>query len=361
MFYHLFYPLRDLFFGFNVFRYVTFRAAMAAITAFLFSVMVGPMLIRLLQDWNMRHSHARIGFEQIAEKSQHKEKIPTMGGLLIVGAMVVSCLLWGDLGNKYLWLALLSTLWLGAIGFADDYLKMAFNNSKGLQAATKLIGQLALGVTVGYFLYSQVGWDRVHVPMMKDFAIVLGPGFVLFVCIVLVGTSNAVNLTDGLDGLAIGCSIFIAIAYAILSYLTGHAVFSAYLNLPFLAGSWELTVFCAAIAGAGLGFLWFNAYPASVFMGDTGSLALGGALGITAILIKKELLLIVIGGVFVVEALSVILQVFSFKVFKRRIFRMAPIHHHFQLEGWAESKIVIRFWIVSVILALAGIASIKLM
>ncbi len=360
MFYDLFYPLRELFFGFNVFKYITFRAAMASITAFLVCVIIGPRLITRLKQWNMRHSNERTGFQQISEQTKHKEKTPTMGGILIVGAVVISCLLWGDLGNRYLWVALVSMVWLGAIGFADDYLKQAYNNSKGLQAVTKLLGQLALGLAVGYLLYG-AGWERVHVPFLKDYAITLGPFFVVFVCAVLIGTSNAVNLTDGLDGLAIGCSIFIAIAYAILSYLTGNAIFSEYLNLPFLAGSGELTVFCAAIAGAGLGFLWFNSYPASIFMGDTGSLALGGAFGITAILIKKELLLIIIGGIFVVEALSVILQVASFKIFKKRIFLMSPIHHHFQLKGWAESKIVIRFWILSVILALAGIASIKLM
>jgi phospho-N-acetylmuramoyl-pentapeptide-transferase len=278
----------------------------------------------------------------------------------MIGAVVLSCLLWGDLANRFLWIALLSIVWLGAIGFADDYLKLAFKNSKGLQAATKLAGQMGLGLAAGLFLYQGIGWDTVQFSFLRDFAWTLGPFYVPFVCLVLVGSSNAVNLTDGLDGLAVGCTIFIAITYAGFSYLTGHAAFSGYLGLPFVPEAGELTVFCAALVGACLGFLWFNSYPANVFMGDTGSLSLGGALGVVAVLIKKELVLLVVGGVFVVEALSVILQVTSFKLRRKRIFLMAPLHHHFQLKGWSESKIVIRFWIVSVILALAGFATLKL-
>lgn len=360
MLYHLLYPLRDFFFGFNVFRYITFRAALAAVTAFLISVAFGPRLIERLKALKMHHSIERAGFREISEKNRHKSETPTMGGLLIIAAVVGTCALWGDLANRFLWVACLATLWLGAIGFADDYLKMVYKNSKGLQAMTKLIGQMALGVAVGIFLYRVVGWDEVHVPFAKNFILPLGALYIAFVCLVLVGSSNAVNLTDGLDGLAIGCTIFIALAYAAFSYLSGHALFSDYLQMPFIPESGELTVFCAAIAGAGLGFLWFNSYPATVFMGDTGSLSLGGALGIVAILVKKELVLLIVGGVFVAEALSVILQVASYKTRKKRIFLMAPVHHHFQLKGWPESKIVIRFWIVSVILALAGLSTLKL-
>ncbi len=361
MFHQIFYPLRDVFFGFNVFKYITFRAAMAALTAFILSVFMGGRVIRMLRGFNTAHRNERTGFEKISEQQKHKESVPTMGGVLMIGAVAVSSILWSDLKNPYLWIALGSTVWLGVIGFIDDYLKRVYNNSKGLQAITKLTGQLVLSVVVGYILYDGFHWDGVHVPFFKDLVISLGPFYILFVCFVLVGSSNAVNLTDGLDGLAIGCSIFIALTYAIISYLTGNAIFSDYLNLPFIAGAGELTVFCASWVGAGLGFLWFNSYPASVFMGDTGSLSLGGAIGIVAVLIKKELLLLLVGGIFVAEALSVILQVVSFKTRKKRIFLMAPLHHHFQLKGWSETKVVIRFWIVSVMLALAGLASLKLM
>ncbi len=358
---HLLYPLRDLFFGFNVFKYITFRAAMASLTAFFLSLLLGGPVIALLRRMNTAHRIERTGFEKISQQQKHKESVPTMGGILILGAVTLSCLLWADLKNPYFWIALLATLWLGAIGFADDFIKRFYNNAKGLQAFTKLTGQIALGVAVGFLLYDAFGWDNVHVPFFKELIVRLGPFYILFVCFVLVGSSNAVNLTDGLDGLAIGCSIFIALTYAIFSYLTGNAIFSDYLNVPFVAGTGELTVFCAALVGAALGFLWFNSYPASVFMGDTGSLSLGGALGIVAILIKKELLLLLVGGIFVAEALSVILQVVSFKTRRKRIFLMAPLHHHFQLKGWPESKVVIRFWIVSVVLSLAGLASLKLM
>lgn len=361
MFYQFFYPLRDIFFGFNVFKYITFRAAMAALTAFFLSVLFGGPVIRMLRRLNTAHGIERAGFEKIAGQQKHKESVPTMGGILIIGSVAVATLCWSDLRNPYLWIALLSMIWLGLIGFVDDYLKRVFNNAKGLQALTKLTGQLVLSVAVGFLLYDGFRWDSVHVPFLKDFVIVLGPFYVAFVCLVLVGSSNAVNLTDGLDGLAVGCAVFIALTYAIMSYLSGNAIFSDYLNVPFIAGAGELTVFCSSIVGAGLGFLWFNSYPASVFMGDTGSLGLGGALGIVAVLIKKELLLLLVGGIFVAEALSVILQVASFKMRKKRIFLMAPLHHHFQLKGWSETKVVIRFWIVSVMLSLAGLASLKLM
>ena len=361
MLHALLYPLHDLYAGFNVFKYITFRAGLAAVCAFAITLLFGGRVIEALKQMKLNHSPARAGFEDIANQHAHKKHVPTMGGLLMVGSIVASVLLCGDLTNRFLWLALVSTLWLGAIGFADDYLKIKNQNAKGLLAVTKLTGQTLLSLGIGLYLYHDAAfWSSVNVPFLKDAVIHLGLLYVLFVFVVLVGSSNAVNLTDGLDGLAVGCSLFAALAYAVFSYVTGHAVFAKYLFLPFIDGAGELTVFCAAMVGACLGFLWFNSQPASVFMGDTGSLALGGAIGIVALLIKQEMILLVVGGVFVLEALSVILQVASFKTTGKRIFLMAPIHHHFQKKGWPESKVVIRFWIVAVILCLAGLSSLKL-
>jgi phospho-N-acetylmuramoyl-pentapeptide-transferase len=357
----LLYPLHELFSVLNVFKYITFRAAAAAICAFAISVLFGSKLIRALKQLKLNHSPERVGFESIASQHAHKTHVPTMGGLLMVGSMVVSVLLWGDLSNRYLWIALLSTVWLGAIGFADDYLKIKNHSADGLSAITKFSGQALLAIGVGLYLYQDASfWTAVSIPFLKDVTVHLGIGYVLFAFVVLVGTSNAVNLTDGLDGLATGCALFAALAYAVFSYVTGHVFFAKYLFLPFIDGAGELTVFCGAMIGACLGFLWFNSQPATVFMGDTGSLALGGAIGIVALLIKQEMILLVVGGVFVMEALSVILQVGSFKLTGKRIFLMAPIHHHFQKMGWPESKVVIRFWILAVILLLAGLSSLKL-
>jgi phospho-N-acetylmuramoyl-pentapeptide-transferase len=354
-------PLEHLFSGFNVFKYITFRAALAAVFAFALSVIFGGRVIEALKRLKLNHSPERVGFESISSQSAHKKHVPTMGGLLMVGSMVAATLLWGDLTNRFLWLAVLSTVWLGAIGFADDYLKIKYQNAKGLSAAVKFAGQTLLAVAVGTYLYLDASfWSTVHVPFLKDAVVNLGLAYVLFVFVVLVGSSNAVNLTDGLDGLAVGCSLFAGLTYAVFCYVTGHKVFADYLYLPFIDGAGELTVFCAAMVGACLGFLWFNCQPASVFMGDTGSLALGGAIGIVALLIKQEIILLVVGGVFVLEAVSVILQVAGFKTTGKRIFLMAPIHHHFQKLGWAESKVVIRFWILAVILCLAGLSSLKL-
>lgn len=361
MFYHLLYPLRDFFFGFNVFRYITFRAAAAAITAFLISLVIGPRIIRFLSDLNLKQTVKREGFEALEGVHKAKEKTPTMGGLLILGALVFSTLLWADLSNRYVLLCLLVVVWLGAVGFMDDYLKLSKKNSKGLTALNKIIGQLSLGLGVGLFLYiANPGWSNVNVPFMKEWQWAMGPFYVLLVMVVLSGASNAVNLTDGLDGLAIGCTIMIALSYGVIAYLAGNLKFSMYLSIPFISGAGEMAVFCAALFGAGMGFLWFNAHPASVFMGDTGSLSLGGALGAVAIFTRKEFLLPILGFVFVLEAISVILQVASYKSRRKRIFRMAPIHHHFQLGGLPETKVVIRFWIVSIILSLFGLATLKL-
>jgi phospho-N-acetylmuramoyl-pentapeptide-transferase len=291
-----------------------------------------------------------------------KAGTPTMGGILIVGSILLSTLLWGRLDDPYVWLALASTLWLGIIGFIDDYIKLKKEDGRGLRTLAKFIGQIAVGFVIALFLYlTEAKSTFLYFPFFKNLIINLGIFYFPFVIIVIIGSSNAVNLTDGLDGLAVGCMTMIAATYSALSYVTGHVKLSDYLGVPFILQAAELSVFCAAIVGGCLGFLWFNSHPASVFMGDTGSLALGGAIGTVAVLIKKEILLVLVGGIFVIEALSVILQVASFKLSKKRIFLMAPLHHHFQLRGWPESKITIRFWIISAVLALMTLVSLKLM
>ena len=278
-----------------------------------------------------------------------------------MGAIFTSLLLWADLRNRYVILCGVVMLWLGVVGFADDYLKFSKKNSKGLKGSYKMAAQLVLGLAIGLFLYHDSPvWQDVAIPFLKNWFWALGPLYVVFVATVITGSSNAVNLTDGLDGLAIGCTIMMALTYGAFSYVGGHSIFSRYLHIPYIAGVGELAVVCAALFGAGLGFLWFNSHPASLFMGDMGSLSLGGILGTIAILCKKELLLVFVGGIFVMEALSVILQVASFKLRKERIFLMAPIHHHFQLKGLKESKVVIRFWIISIILSLFGLMTLKL-
>lgn len=362
MLYQLFYPLKEIFFGFNVFRYITFRAAMGATTAFLLCYFFGPWLIKKL-------SQLKIGEHIIDEKvsaqlhSLHRQKkgIPTMGGLLILFSTIFSTLLWARLDNKYILLALFAISWLGIIGFMDDYMKFVSRRSKGITATTKLAGQCILAVIIGLFAFydPQIG-QRLDIPFFKNLVVNLGIFYIFFVMIVIVGSSNAVNLTDGLDGLAIGCIGMVAITYSIFSYITGHVSFSSYLQISYVAGSGELAIFCANIAGAAMGFLWFNAHPAEVFMGDTGSLSLGGAIGVVAVLIKKELLLLLAGGIFVAEALSVILQVCSFKMRKKRIFLVAPLHHHFQFRGLSETKVTIRFWIITAILAFLTLATLKL-
>ncbi|HOX09171.1 MAG TPA: phospho-N-acetylmuramoyl-pentapeptide-transferase [Candidatus Omnitrophota bacterium] len=362
MFYHLLYPLRDIFFGFNVFKYITFRAAGAAVTSFLLCMLLGPFIIERLRELKIGQVvRSPDDAKGIYEMHKNKAGTPTMGGLLIVTAIVLSTLLWGDLTNKYVLLSLMSIIWLCAVGFLDDYMKMKLKVSKGLTARSKFIGQAMLGLMLGLYVYfdPQIGKD-LDVPFLKDLVINLGIFYVLFTMLVIVGSSNAVNLTDGLDGLAIGCTVIVVLTYTALSYITGNVKMAEYLNIIHIPGAGELAVFCAAILGAGLGFLWFNSFPANVFMGDTGSLALGGAIGVVATFIKKELLLLVVGGIFVAEALSVIIQVASFRFLKKRIFLMAPIHHHFQMKGWSETKVVIRFWIIGIILALISLSTLKL-
>ena len=361
MFYHFLYPLSDYSFFFNVFKYITFRAVGASVTAFLLSIFLGPLVIQWLSKLSVVNANKREHADKIHQFYASKGSVPTMGGVLIVGAILISNLLWGNLGNKFLLLALSVILWFGAIGFIDDLLKLKRKNSRGLSSLIKLIGQLILGMAIGTFLY----WDpafseSLYIPFVKGLSLMLGIGFIPFVVLVLVGSSNALNLTDGLDGLAVGCLVFASGAFSILTYLAGRFDFAQYLGIPFIAGAGELAVFCASLVGAGVGFLWYNSYPATVMMGDTGSLSLGGGLGIVAILIKSELVLLIVGGIFVWEALSVMIQVFSFRVFKKRVFLMSPYHHHLQLKGWPESKVTIRLWIVAFILALVGLSTLKL-
>jgi len=360
--YYLLYPLREFFFGFNVFRYITFRVCGAIITAFLLSIILGPFIVKILKYLKIGE---RVRPEEevpgIYPMHKHKEGTPTMGGVIILVAILSSVLLWARLDNPYILITLISTIWLGIVGFLDDYIKLTKKNGGGLSKTTKFLGQVVLGLIVGAVLFSDpnVG-SSIYFPFFKNAVINIGIFYILFVTCVIVGTSNAVNLTDGLDGLAVGCMIMVALTYTAISYIVGNAQFSDYLFLQYVPGSGELAVYCAAIAGASLGFLWFNSYPATVFMGDVGSLALGGGIGVVACCIKKEMLLLIVGGIFVFEAISVMLQVGSFKLRRRRIFQMAPFHHHLEMRGWPEPKIVVRFWIVAAILALFTLATLKL-
>ena len=360
---------------FRIFRYLTFRTAFASLTALFTALVIGPLVIRRLREFQIGQ-YIR---EEGPKAHQKKAGTPTMGGLLIAISIVVPTLLWADLSNRFVWLAVFSTCAFAAIGFADDYIKIIRRRNLGLtakakfglQIATSLVIAIALIAMQNYGMYS----TKLMVPFLKQFRpdlvmqhleqsphlwpLAFIP-FVAFVVLVLVGSTNAVNLTDGLDGLAIGCTVIAAGALAVLTYVSGHATFSAYLELQRMPQVGELTIFCGAMVGAAIGFLWYNAHPAEVFMGDVGSLALGGAIGTVAVMIKQELLLPFIGGVFVIEALSVILQVGSYKLRKKRIFKMAPIHHHFELLGWSESKIIVRFWIASLVFALFALTTLKL-
>lgn len=361
MLYILLYPLREFITAFNLFRYITFRAALAAFTAFIISLILGPWVIRKLKELKIGEKISKNDSVQLDRMHEHKKDTPTMGGILILSAITISTVLWSDISNRNIIIALGATLWLGLTGFIDDYLKQIKKRPKGLNAITKLTSQIILGLIIGSILYFDSHSSiKLDLPFIKDVSINLDGFFILFVILVIAGSSNAVNLTDGLDGLAIGIVVMVAIAFSVLSYVTGNIKLSSYLLIPYISGSGELTVFCASILGAGLGFLWFNCYPATVFMGDVGSLALGGALGTVALLIRKELLLIIVGGIFVLEALSVILQVLSFKLTKKRIFKIAPIHHHFQFLNWPENKVIVRFWIVAALLALLTIVTLKI-
>lgn len=361
MFYHLLYPLHTEWSALRVFQYITFRGAYATITALLISFIFGGWVIRRLHELQLGE---RIRADGPATH-QAKAGTPTMGGVLILTAIIVPTLLWADLTNRYVLLALLATVWMGLLGFIDDYLKVVKKRPKGMIGRVKLAGQVGYGIILSLLLLVGNGSDPLvtstTVPFFKNALPDLGLFYIPLIILVVAGTSNAVNLTDGLDGLAIGLCALAFGAFAGLSYVSGNRIFAAYLNIPYLPGAGELTIYCLAVVGAALGFLWFNAHPARVFMGDTGSLALGGALGTVAILIKRELLLPLIGGIFVLEALSVMAQVASFRWRGgRRIFRMAPIHHHFELLGWSETQVVVRFWIVGILLLLLSFSTIKL-
>ncbi len=361
MLFNLLYPLADDYSIFNLFRYLTFRTGAAVITALLISFIVGPSLIRWLRSKQGRGQPIRE--DGPAGHVVAKQGTPTMGGFLILLALSVSTLLWADLSNRYVWAVLLVTGGFGLIGFADDYMKVSQANVRGLPGKLKLILELIVAVIAAWWIMSfQPAAIATHLalPFVKDLLLNLGIFFIPFAALVMVGSSNAVNLTDGLDGLAIGPLIIAASAFALIAYLTGNVVFASYLQLHAVPGAGELAVYCGALVGAGLGFLWFNAPPAMVFMGDTGSLSLGGGLGAVAVVTKHELVLAIIGGLFVLETVSVIVQVASFKMTGRRVFRMAPLHHHYEQKGWAEPTIVIRFWIIAVILALVGLATLKL-
>lgn len=360
MLYHFFCTLSETVSFFNIFRYITFRAGMAVVTAFVISLILGPLLIEKLRRFKIGENIRSTDSAKLYELHRSKQDTPTMGGILILLAVIFSTFLWADISNKYILAALFVTIWLGLVGFVDDYLKQIKKKSKGLSGRNKLASQIVLGAIVGTALFlSPYNSTTLEFPFFKNLSLELGVFYILFVILVIAGSSNAVNLTDGLDGLAIGTVVMVALAFGILSYVTGNVKFSEYLLIPYVRGSGELAIFCASIFGAGLGFLWFNCYPASVFMGDVGSLALGGALGAVAIMIKKELLLVIAGGIFVLEALSVILQVASFKLTGKRIFRIAPLHHHFQFLNWPENKVIVRFWIVAILLALLTLVTLK--
>jgi phospho-N-acetylmuramoyl-pentapeptide-transferase len=357
MLYHLFYPLAADIRLFNVFKYLTFRTIYAMITALLVAFFIGPWVIRKLEGLQARQVIRTDG----PESHLKKQGTPTMGGVLILAAIIIPTLLWADLTNPYIWLTLLVIVGYGIIGFVDDYKKVVEKNPKGLTPRQKMFWQLLIAVGVAVTLYILPGFsEEVYFPFFKKLHPDLGYLYIPFVALVIVGASNAVNLTDGLDGLAIGPVSINAATYMIFAYIAGNFKLASYLQIPYVAGTGELAILCGAMVGAGLGFLWYNSYPAEVFMGDVGSLSLGGGLGTLAVLTKQEILLVIVGGVFVVEALSVIFQVGSYKYRGKRIFRMAPIHHHFELKGVAEPKIIVRFWIITIILALVAISTLKL-
>lgn len=360
MFYHLLYPLSKFFTPFNIFRYITFRAAMASLTALLIGIFIGPFLIRLLKELNIKEDVEKKDSVELKNLHSSKKGTPTMGGIIILVAILIPTILWARLDNIYILFSLIVVSWLGILGYIDDFLKLRYPERHGLKASTKLGGQLILGLVLGIFFYRYCNVHGLAVPFFKGLIIPLAWGYILVVVLIIIASSNAVNLTDGLDGLAIGCVIMAALAFGGIAYLTGHSQLSSYLKIPYIPGSGEVAIFLASLIGAGLSFLWFNTYPAEVFMGDTGALALGGVIGYIACVLRQEILLFLVGGVFLIEALSVVLQVLSFKLTGRRIFTIAPIHHHFELKGMAEPKVVVRFWIVAAIFALLSLSTLKI-
>jgi phospho-N-acetylmuramoyl-pentapeptide-transferase len=356
--YHLLYPLHTTISVFNVFRYITFRTIYASLTAFLICFFLGPWVIRKL-------SYMQVGqYVRDDGPQTHLKKAgtPTMGGTLIIFSITVSTLLWANLTNYFVWIALFVTLGFGGIGFIDDYLMQIKKQSKGLTVRKKFLLQAILAMVAGILVYVSPDFStRITIPFLKNISPDLGWGYVLFAALVIIGTSNAVNITDGLDGLAIGPFIIASATYMVFAYVAGHVKIANYLQINYVAGSGEIAIFCGAMAGSGLGFLWFNTYPAQIFMGDVGSLSLGAAIGTAAVITKQEILLALVGGLFVIETLSVIFQVGFFKMTNgRRIFRMAPLHHHFELKGWSEPKVIVRFWIIAIALALISMSTLKL-
>ena len=366
MFYYLLYPLRDIFFGFNIFGYISFRAVGAAITALLISFIFGPKIIRTLKSHQIGETIRLDG----PKTHLNKEGTPTMGGIIVLLAVVLPTFLWAKINEQYIFLIMLSIVWMGLIGFIDDYLKVVKKYSKGLIAKYKMIGQVLLGLLIGYYLVenpiSYQNATSISIPFVANGLIDIGWFYIPLTILVITGTSNAVNLTDGLDGLATGLVAIATLVFGAIAYATGRLDYSNYLNIIYLPGSGELFIFCLSLIGACIGFLWFNANPAKIFLGDTGSLSIGAALGTLAVLLKKEILLLIIGGVFVIESLSVIIQVYYYKYTKnkygkgKRFFRMAPLHHHFELLGWPENHVVIRFWIIGVLLALISLTTFKI-
>ncbi len=358
MIYHLLYPLSDTISSFNIFRYITFRTIYATITALAICFLLGPMLIRKMQTLQIVQQIRSDG------PGSHfsKEGTPTMGGVLIVFSVVISTLLWARLDISYVWMVLTVTVGFGIIGFVDDYRKLSRKDSRGLPGKSRLIFEFTIALFIGYLLFLKPGFETtVTIPFFKTVMPDIKWGYVLLSALIIVGAANAVNLTDGLDGLAIGPATICFATYLLFAYFAGNIRIAEYLQTPYVPGVGELAVFCGAMVGAGLGFLWYNSYPAQIFMGDVGSLSLGGALGTVAVLTKQEIVLVIVGGIFVVETISVIFQVGWFKMSNgKRIFRMAPIHHHFELKGWPEPKVIVRFWIISIILALIGISTLKI-
>lgn len=359
MLYHLLYPLHETFSAFNVFRYITFRSIYAILTALVIALVLGPWVIRMLKEKKIGEKIRNDG----PQTHLAKEGTPTMGGILIIISLGVPTLLWADLTNSYIWVAMMAVFLFGAIGLYDDYIKLA-GNGRGVSGKGKLVMQFASAFVLVAFVYIIQGGEssvtEVYVPFLKDVHPDFGLFYIPFAMLVIVGAANAVNLTDGLDGLAIGPIVISFAAYLLICYVTGHAKFADYLRIPHIAEVGEVTVFCAAVVGASLGFLWYNFYPAMIFMGNTGSTALGGALGAVAVMAKHEIILVIIGGIFVIEALSVIIQVFWFKSTGKRFFKMAPLHHHFEQLGWPEPLVIIRFWVVAIILALLSLSTLKL-
>jgi len=354
MIYLLVPVLTEFFSPFNVFRYITVRTACATLTALFICLFLGPWFIRKMRRFTQ---------PILVDFHKDKGKTPTMGGILIIGSILIANLLWANLSNIYMFMLLLTALWLGLLGFYDDYLKLTKKNPKGLRPILKIVIQIALGFILGIILYYHpaLNFDtRLYVPFFKTIYFQLGAYYILLTTFIIVAASNAVNLTDGLDGLAIGSVLMAAIAYGVIAYVTGNAIFSRYLNLPFVPGVGETSVFCGSLIGASLGFLWYNCFPAEIFMGDTGSLPMGGIIGLLSIIVKQEISLIIVGGIFVMEAGSVVIQVLSFKIRKKRVFLMTPIHHHFELMGWKESKVVVRLWILAIIFTLFTLITLKI-